>query len=146
MAKMTPDHHDAELVLKVYDLRREATMRQSRTAILRQFWPKSYEDVKAVTSNPEHPLNAPLRQVGSFWEMVYGMVKHGIVHPGYFLESNGEGLFLFAKMDPYLAQYRKDGSPSSFKNAEWVARECPDGQRLYEGIRARVKKMAEGRH
>ena len=42
MSKTTPDHHDAELVLKVYDLRREATTRQSRAAINGQFWPKSY--------------------------------------------------------------------------------------------------------
>ena len=48
MAKPTPDHHDAELVLRVYDLRREPVMREARSAINGQFWPKSYDDVAAV--------------------------------------------------------------------------------------------------
>ena len=56
----------------------------------------------------DHELNRAFRQVGTFWEMAYGMVKHGIVHAGYFLESNGEGFFLFAKIQPYLEDYRRD--------------------------------------
>src|SRR5262249_15694831 len=96
-----PDHHDADLVLRVYEMRREAVRRQSRDGILMEVWAKSYEDFIAVTKR-EHPLNAAFRQAGTYWEMVYGMVKHGIVHPGYFLETNGEGLFLFAKVQPYL--------------------------------------------
>ena len=112
MAKETPDHHDAELVLRVYDLRREAVMRESRSAVNGSFWPKSYEDVVAVTA-PDHPLNAAFRQVATYWEMVYGMVRHGIVHPEYFVESNGEGLFLFARVAPYVAQLRREGFPTT---------------------------------
>jgi hypothetical protein len=142
--KERPDHHDAELMIRVYELRREEVMRESRRAIVFDFWPKSYEDVAAIAKR-EHPLNAAWRQVGSYWEMVYGMVKHGIVHPGYFLESNGEGLFLFAKIAAYLEQYRKDFNPASFQNAEWVANECPDGRRIYEGTSARVRKLMQSR-
>ena len=144
MSRETPDHHDADLVLRVYDMRREAVMRQSRDALAQRFWPKKYEDLKEVASQ-EHPLNAAWRQVAAYWELVYGMVRHGIVHPAYFLESNGEGLFLFAKIDPYLEQYRKEFSPTAFQNTAWVARESPDGKRLYETIAARVKRMAASR-
>src|SRR3954468_10463539 len=94
VSKERPDHHDAELVLRVYEMRREPVMRESRGEIARNFWPKSYEDVMAVVKG-DHPLNPAFRQVGSFWEMVYGIARHGIVHADYFLESNGEGLFLF---------------------------------------------------
>jgi len=139
-----PDHHDAELVLKLYELRREPVMRESRYAMTFKFWPKAYEDFIAVTK-PDHPMNAALRQVGTYWEMVYGMVRHGIVNPGYFLESNGEGLFLLAKVEPFLEQYRAAGSPRAFRNAEWVAKECPEGRELYEVIKARVRKLAESR-
>ena len=66
-------------------------MRESRAAINQKFWPKSYDDVLALTK-ADHPLNAAYRQVGSFWEMVYGFARHGIVHPDFWLESNGEGL------------------------------------------------------
>jgi hypothetical protein len=141
MAKKHPDHHDAELALRVYELRREAVMRESRQAIAQQFWPKSFDDVLAVTRN-EHPLNRPFRQCATYWEMVYGMVRHGIVNPDYFLESNGEGFFLFAKVAPYLDDYRDQVSPLAFRNTEWAATKCGAGRRMFEVIEARVKKLA----
>jgi hypothetical protein len=142
--KSTPDHHDAELLLRVYDLRREQVMRESRRAILRDFWPKGFADVQALLAG-DHPLNPAYRQVGSYWEMVYSFVRHGIVHPGFWLENNGEGLFLFAKVEPYLAQLREASNPVAFRNAEWVSRECPDGRPVYERVKARVAKMATAR-
>lgn len=144
MAKETPDHHDADLVLRVYDMRREAVLRESRSLMIGSFWPQSDEDVLAVLKR-DHPMNAAYRQVGTFWEMVYGMVRHGIVHAGYFLESNLEGLVFFAKIAPHLQAVRRESSPGAFRNAEWVARECPEGRELFEGVQARVKKMAAAR-
>ena len=144
MAKDTPDHHDAELVLRLYELRRETVMRESRDTINSQFWPRSFDDVFAVTKR-DHHLNRPFRQVASYWEMVYGMVKHGIVNAEYFLESNGEGFFLFAKMLPYLEAYRREVSAQAFRNAEWVALKSPAGRDVFEAIQARVKKQAEAR-
>jgi hypothetical protein len=143
MSREHPDHHDAELVLRVYELRRETVMRESRDA-MGQFWPQAYEDVVALT-RADHPLNRAYRQVGTYWEMVYGMVKHGIVHPDYFLESNAEGLFLFAKVQPHLERYRQEVNPNAFRNVEWVCTQSPAGQRLFEVIKGRVAKMAAAR-
>jgi len=145
MSRETADFQDAELALRAYELRRETVMRASRDAITFQFWPKSYEDIQAVSSRPEHSLNPPLRQISSFWEMVYGMVRHGIVNADFFLESNGEGLFLFAKVQPFLEQIRRDSGPNAYRNAEWVATECEAGQKRYAVIKTRVAKMAESR-
>jgi hypothetical protein len=142
MAKEVPDHHDADLVLRVYELRREAVMRESRNAINGKFWPKSFEDVVAVTK-PDHPLNAPYRQCGTYWEMVYGMVRHGIVNAEYFMETNGEGLFLFARVEPHLARIRAELNPFAFQNAEWVARETKSGARLLELFRQRVQRVLQ---
>jgi len=144
VSKQMPDHHDAELALRVYELRRDVVMRESRAAIMQKFWPKNADDVMAVTKG-DHPLNAAFRQIASYWEMVYGMVRHGIVHPGYFLDSNGEGLFLFAKVEPFLAAYREGYSQRGFRNAEWVVKECSEGRELFVGIQARVKKLAAAR-
>jgi len=138
------DHHDAELVLRVYEQRREPVMRESRAAILQRFWPKAYEDVQAVLKG-DHPLNAAYRQVNTYWEMVYGMVKHRIVQPEYFMESNGEGLFLFARVEPHLEALRRDVSPFAYQNAEWVARETTRGRAQAELFRARVRKMLEAK-
>jgi hypothetical protein len=139
MPKGLPDHHDAELAIRVYELRREPVMRESRAAIIQKFWPKSFEDVQAVMKG-DHPLNAAYRQVGSYWEMVYGFAKHGVVHADFWLESNGEGLFLFARVAPFLERLRAEVSPTAFRNAEWIAKESAEGRRLFQMYSERVKK------
>ena len=144
MGKEVPDHHDAQLLLRVYELRREEVMRASRNAINRDFWPKSVEDFLALTKG-DHPLNAALRQTSTYWEMVYNMVRHGIVHADFFMEGNGEGMFLYAKVAPYVERIRQDYQPTAFRNAEWVSKETAAGRRLFETFVARVKKVLETR-
>jgi hypothetical protein len=142
--KEAPDHHDADLILKIYDLRREPVMRESRSAINSKFWPRSAEEAIAITAN-DHPLNVAFRQTSGYWEMVYGMARHGIIHADFLVENNGEGLFLFARVEPYLADFRQAGSPRSFRNAEWVATNCASGKALMESYRARIKRVLETR-
>jgi hypothetical protein len=138
MNKTTPDWHDADLVLRLYDLRRETVMRQSRDAMNARFRPKSFEDVLAVTK-PEHPDNAAFRQVSTYWEMAYGMARHGVVHPEYFVESNREGLLLFTKVAPYLERFRQEISPTAFRNAEWVATQTDAGRAAFAMFERRLK-------
>lgn len=142
MPKDYPDHHDAELVLKLYDLRREATMRESRSAINGQFWPTSWDETVAITK-ADHPLNAAWRQTSTYWEMVYSLAKHGIVHADFLMESAGEGLFLFAKVEPYLERLR-ELSPHAFRNAEWITANCETGKRVLNGFRQRVAAAGQG--
>lgn len=144
MLKEAPDHHDADLVLKIYDLRREAVMRESRAAINAKYWPRSAEEAVAVTAT-DHPMNVAFRQTSGYWEMVYGMARHGIVHPDFLVENNGEGLFLFARVEPYLAAFRAAASPRLFRNAEWVAKNCETGRLLMESYRTRIKRVLESR-
>lgn len=139
MTKNAPDHLDADLVLRIYDMRREPVMRESREAINRDFWPRNESEVLAVLQ-PEHPLNRPYRQVSSYWEMVYGMAKHGVVHTEFLLDSNGEGLLLFARIEPYLAAIRAATSPRAFQKAEWIAGSCELANAIMETFRNRVKK------
>jgi len=144
MAKGTPDYQDADLALRAYEMRREPVMRASRDAINGKFWPASYEEAKAIAA-ATHEFNAAYRQTGTYWEMVYGLVKHGIVDAEYFMETNGEGLLLYAKMEPYVEQLRNEVSPYVFRNAEWVAKETQRGRGLLEVFRGRVKKALEAR-
>ena len=144
LIKEAPDHHDADLVLKLYDLRREPVMRESRNAINAKFWPRNAEEAIAVTAS-DHPLNTAYRQTTGYWEMVYGMARHGIVHPDFLVENNGEGLFLYARIEPHLAAIRKATSPRAFRNAEWVVAHCATAQTLMEIHRARIKRALETR-
>jgi hypothetical protein len=144
LKKDFPDHHDAELVIRLYELRREPVMRESRSAINSQFWPRSLDDVVAVTKS-DHPLNAAWRQTGTYWEMVYGMVKHGVLHSEFMMESSGEGMFLFARVEPYLTELRGQWNPLAFQNTEWVARNSPRAALLLDLFRKRVQAMLASR-
>jgi hypothetical protein len=138
LTKDLPDHHDAELIIKLYDLRREPVMRESRSAVNTKFWPRSFDEVLAVTK-ADHPLNAAFRQAHTYWEMVYSMAKFGIVHADFMMESCGEGMYLFAKMEPYVAQYREQINPIAFRNAEWIATNSAAAKRSLELYRKRVE-------
>lgn len=142
MSKEKPDHHDAELVIKLYDLRREPVMRQARAAI-NSWFPRTWEDIQAILQ-PTHPNNSAWRQVSSYWEMVYSMARHGIVHADYFVESNGEGLILFAKISPHLERFRREVSPTAFLNAEWIATESAVGRQRFALFQKRVEAMTKG--
>jgi hypothetical protein len=69
--------------------------------------------------------------------MVYATVKHGIVHPEDCMETVGEGLILYVKVEPYLARYRQEISPLAFMNAEWVATNTDRGRKVVELFRKR---------
>jgi hypothetical protein len=138
LTKDFPDHHDADLIIKLYELRREPVMREARKDILSKFWPRSFDDVLAV-SKSDHPLNSAFRQTSTYWEMVYGMAKHGVIHADFMMESCGEGLYLYARMEPYVAQYREKIRATGFRNAEWIVAHSEYAKTLLEHYRARVQ-------
>lgn len=144
LIKDAPDHHDAELVLRLYDLRREALMRAARTALTSEFWPASAAEAAAVL-RPDHPHNVHFRQFTGYWEMAYGMARHGIVNPDYLAETSSEGLFVFAKFERWLVELRQAGSPRTFFNTEWIATECEMGRSLMASLRPRIAGMAAAR-
>jgi hypothetical protein len=138
-----PDHHDAEIVLKLYELRRETVMRQSRDAMGR-FLPRGFDDLAAVAA-PEHPQNAAWRQVTSYFEMAWGMARHGIVNPDYLAENTGEGFYLFAKVQPHLERFRREFSPIAFTNAEWMLQNSAAARARFELFQGRVAKLLAGK-
>jgi hypothetical protein len=143
LRKEYPDHHDATIILQLYDLRREAVIRESRAAMTR-FRPGSADEALSVLKQ-DHPLNAAIRQVVGYWEMVYGMMKWGILHPDFALESTGEGMVLYAKMEPYLAEVRAQKTGIQFLNSEWVATQTDAGKKLMERLRPRYAPAATTR-
>jgi hypothetical protein len=122
----TPDFHDAELVLRLYEMRREAVMRKSRDTISFTFWPKTIDDVAAIMDF-SHPDNAAWRQIASYWEMVFGFAKEGIANSEFLVENNGEGLLLFVKVRPFVAELRAT-APHAFQNCEWAATQTEAGR------------------
>jgi hypothetical protein len=144
MLKDAPDHLDADLILKLYDLRRETVMREAREVLATKFWPRNAKEAVAVLDRG-HPLNPAYRQVSTYWEMVYRMARHGIIHGDFLVENNAEGLLLFARVEPYLKEIRAAGGAHLFRNAEWVVSEVPEGRATADRMRARVKKTLDGK-
>ncbi len=107
MERMLATPADAEIVLKLYQLRTEAVMRQARAWVTGEFWPATAEEFFAVADNPADPHNAWLRQVLTYWEMAAAMVLHGAVSAELFVDCNGEGFFLLAKFAPILEAIRE---------------------------------------
>ena len=135
-----PDHHDADIVLRLYEMRREPVMREARSLLIRTFLPTSVDDVLSFAKN-DNPANPAFRQVSSYWEMAYGMVRHGVLHADFMLDSNGEGLILYSRVAPFLEEYRKQaGSPRAFRNAEWVATQTEMGRQLVAHFAERNRK------
>ena len=95
-----PTPADAEIVLKLYELRREPVMRASRETLLRWF-PGSCDEVAAL-ADFGHEDNAAFRQVTSYFEMAFGLARRGAVHPELLMDWCGEGIFLYAKLEPFL--------------------------------------------
>ncbi len=139
MAKKNPGAKDASLVLQLYDLRREPVMRASREAV-RTWLPRSFEDVRAIV-RPDHPQNAAWRQVSSYFEMAFGFARRGALHAELLAENTGEGMFLYAKIEPWLSDVRREISPLAFQNAEWVATNTEAGAWRLELFRKRVAAM-----
>jgi hypothetical protein len=145
MERMLATPADAEIILKLYELRTEAVMRQARAWVGGEFWPATADEYFAVASNPADPHNAFLRQVLSYWEMAAAMVVHGAVSAELFVDSNGEGFFLLAKFAPLLKEIREKNPGFLAKTSELVTRFSAAAQRYeiaQKNMEARSKRLA----
>jgi hypothetical protein len=122
MERMLATPADAEIILKLYQLRTETVMRQARAWVTGEFWPETVEDYVAVISNPQDPHNAFLRQVLTYWEMAAAMVLHGAVSAELFVDSNAEGFFILAKFAHILPQIREKNPMFMIKTSELLER------------------------
>jgi hypothetical protein len=68
-------------------------------------------------------------------------MKHGVLNPDLAMESNGEGMLLYAKAQPWLERIRNELNVRAFRNAEWVATQTEAGKRIYAIFEARVAKQ-----
>lgn len=122
---------DAELVLKLYELRREATLRQARHFMIFEFNPKTVEELRAVSRDPKSDKNVFWRQTLSYWEMAASLVLRGSVDPDLFLDSCAEGIVIYAKFHHFHAETEKQNGPF-MKNTAALIEKYPTAQTLHE--------------
>jgi hypothetical protein len=138
MERMLATPADAEIILKLYQLRTETVMREAHAWIGGEFWPQTAEEFYAVYENPRDPHNPWLRQVLTYWEMAAAMVLHGAVSAELFVDCNGEGFFLLAKFAPILDAIREKNPSFMTKTSELINRFSAAAQR-YESTLKRIE-------
>ncbi len=124
----------ADLILKLYDMRRETVMRKARDWFF-TFNPKSAEEIGNTMMDPE--VGGYLRMVTSYWDMAASFVNHGAIDAEMFNDVTGEHMMVFAKIEPFLAEMRgMFESPDMYKHLEKVINDAPNGAE-------KLKKMQE---
>ena len=138
---MTDKAKSAELILKLYDLRREAVMREARSWFF-TFSPESIEDIQRAGMG-EH--SAYFRMVTSYWDMACSFVNHGAIDAEMFNDANGEQVVVYAKLQPFLEQLRATVSPVYMQHLEKVVMAMPNIEERIGRMREMMRRMAQAR-
>src|SRR5689334_19890047 len=137
--KATPT--DAQLIMQLYDLRREPEMRKARHWWLTQFWPDTADDFMKIAGQLGSQENNWLRQVGGYWGMAAAFVESGALNLELFLQPSvsGEMFFMFAKVHPFLKELReKLGDPEALLNIEKVVMKTKFGRDRLQFVLQRI--------
>jgi hypothetical protein len=141
-----PSAKDAQLILQLYDLRREPEMRKARHWWLAEFWPNNADDFMKVAQSIGTQENNWLRQVGGYWSMAAAFVLHDALNEELFLRPavSGEMFFIFAKIHPFIQELReKLGDREGFGDIEKVIMKTKWGRERLKFIERRVAAWRE---
>ena len=131
-------HEQADLILKLYDLRREEKMREARSWFFTEFQPRSLADFDNAIFGPHR---SRFFMVMSYWDMAAALVNHGAISRDMFNDTNGEHFGIFAIVEPILAEAREAHGAHLFANLERLVDATPGGRERTVEIRERFSKM-----
>ncbi len=129
---------EADLILKLYDLRREEVMREARNWFF-MFNPKSIEEIMETLVSDKSGM---LRMVISYWDMACSLVNNGAIDEQMFNDANGEHIFVYAKMEPFIPALREAmGAPQFLAHLEKTVKALPDSEARLNAVRARIQTL-----
>jgi hypothetical protein len=115
-------------------------MREARAWYTRSFNPTTVDDVMQAVSGPN---SAHFRMVTSYWDMAASFVLNGAIDEKMFNDANGEHLVMFAKLAPFIAEYRqKMGNPAYLASVETLVMKMPNAKERLASLRERFRAMA----
>ncbi len=130
---------DALAVLKLYELRRDEQMRASRQWFFSDFAPKSAIDIVKLFRDGER-ASANFRMITSYWDMASSLVLNGAIDEKTFLDANTEHIFVYAKIEPFLAEIREIfNEPDFLLNLETLVLKVPSIEQKIEGRKRLIK-------
>ena len=139
---MPTPFESAQLLLTLYDQRREETLRNARTFFVG--WdPRSVEDVMSTITGPH---SGTVRMVMTYWDMAASFVEHGAIDRQMFNDINGEHILVFAKIQPFLPAVRQAfHNPDFLKNLEKLVMSLPDAQKTLDARLNMLRGMVAAR-
>ncbi len=137
---MSSPYESATLIIRLYELRREPTMREARTWYARSFNPTTVDELmQAVTG----PTSAQFRMVTSYWDMACSFVLNGAIDGKMFNDANGEQHVVFCKIEPFIGEYRsRMGNPAYLSSLEQQVMSIPGAKERMAALRERFRALA----
>lgn len=133
----------ADLILKLYDLRREETMRKARNWFI-SFFPESVDEIFQTMIDEQ--TSAYYRMVISYWDMAASFVNQGAIDEEMFNETSGEHIVVFCKIYPFLKELRERfENPNMYGNLEKLIMRMPDAEELLTKRREMMKQWMQMR-
>jgi hypothetical protein len=116
-----PTYDDANLLLRLYEVRREEKLRRARQWFVFEFEPTPWREIRDQYFTGEEQDNF-IRMVGTYWDMVCAFVKQGVLNKDLFYTTNSEHLTVWSKIKPWVEDARRDrNNPFMYRNLEEVA-------------------------
>ncbi len=142
-----PDHYDADLLLRLYDLRREEKLRKARDWFTQEFHADSFEDfLKRYPFGTEG--NTFYHMVVGYWDMAASLLNRGLIHEELFFENNTELLGVWIRIEHLVPQFRemwknplicKNLEQAAEKYEKWLKKSAPEALPF---LRERMKSLA----
>lgn len=140
---MQTKSHDVEVILKLYELRREEKMRQARNWYFTEFQPEGAKDIlKLMVSGQEQ--SAYYRMITSYWDMAASFVNNGGIDEKLFLDANTEHVGVFARIEPFIAEVRElFGEPEYLMHLEQLVMKIPNAKEVLANRRKLFARWAK---
>jgi hypothetical protein len=142
MPKRQSPIQQAELLLHLYELRRETVMRQARSYVGGQFQPHSAEEfIDAIRKGDQQ--TSYILQVFGYWDMLCAFVLHGALTEALVYDTCQEMYFQWAKIQPYIKTFRRElNLPEWMQSIEKVVDGSPKGRRRISTMQTSAKAFA----
>ena len=140
---MSNEATSADLLMKLYDLRREEKMREARSWII-SFFPESVEDIIKTMIDSE--TSAKFRMVTTYWDMAAGFVNRGAIDEEMFFDSGNEAWVVFSKIQPFVEGVRQTiENPKFLMNIETLLMRQPNALETLAARRESMKRWMQAR-
>ena len=126
------------LILRLYELRRDETMRKARDWYFREFNPESLADFNSAIFGDQ---SGYMRMVISYWDMAAALVNDGAISLELFNNSNGEHISVFSKIEPLLGEIRAAYGPQFAASFEKLIDATPEGRKRVAAAREQMKAI-----